>query len=153
MSDEMNIEDQDLIAKLRETLAEADPVPSDVGDFAKTAFTWRDIDAELASIAFDSSTEDVPSGVRSTSLARMLSFEVGRWTIDIEYNESTQRLIGQLDPAQQVTVELHFAGGALGLMSDDLGRFEFDNVLRGPVSLVIRTPGNLEVIKTEWTVL
>jgi hypothetical protein len=153
MSQEMNQEDTELIAQLRDALGEADPVPADVAEFAKAAFTWRDIDAELASIAFDSSTEDVPSGVRSTSLARMLSFEVGRWTVDIEYNQSTRRLIGQVEPGQRLTIELHFAGGAWGIRSDELGRFEFDDVSPGPVSLVIRTPGDLEVIKTEWTVL
>ena len=67
--------------------------------------------------------------------------------------ELPQRLLGQVTPSRQVTVELHFAGGAVGLYSDPEGRFDFDGVLPGPVSLVIRTPGNLEVIKTEWTVL
>lgn len=153
MSDEMNHGDTELISQLRAALTQTDPVPTDITEFAKAAFTWRDIDAELASVAFDSSTEDVPAGVRSTATARMLSFEAGRWTIDIEYNQATRRLIGQVDPGQRLTIELHFAGGAWGIYSDDLGRFEFDDVLPGPISLVIRTAGDLEVIKTEWTVL
>ena len=153
MSNEMNKEDQELISRLRETLSESDPVPSDVTEFAKAAFAWRSIDAELAEMAYDSSTEEVPSGVRSTATARMLSFEAGRWTIDLEYNEATQRLIGQVDPGQRLVIELHFAGGAIGIYSDERGRFDFDDVLPGPISLVIRTSGDIEVIKTEWTVL
>ena len=113
---------------------------------------WRQIDAELAAISFDSETE-APAATRSTATARMLSFTAGQWTIDIEYDETSHRLLGQVSPGRQVIVELHFAGGAVGLHSDGEGRFDFDGVLPGPVSLVVRTPGNLEVIKTEWTVL
>ena len=83
----------------------------------------------------------------------MLSFEAGHWTIDIEYNAATGRLIGQVEPAREVIVELHLAGGPVISVADELGRFDFDGVLPGPVSLVFRTPGDLEVVKTEWTVL
>lgn len=64
-----------------------------------------------------------------------------------------QRLIGQVNIDQRCTIELHFAGGAAGAYSDEMGRFDFDDVLPGPVSLVVRIPGNLHIIKTEWTVL
>lgn len=153
MSDDINPQDQQLISRLGEVLGQVDPVPADVAEFARAAFTWRDIDAELAAIEYDSSTEDALSGVRSTATARILSFEAGEWGVDVEYHEPTQRLIGQISPGQQCVVELHFAGGAVDVESDDSGRFDFDDVLPGPVSLVVRTPGNLHVIKTEWTVL
>ena len=142
-----------LISLLRKGLDEADPVPMDVTDFAKAALSWRTIDAELAEIAYDSSEETTPAGVRSAATARMLSFEAGHWTIDIEFNAATGRLIGQVEPAREVIVELHLAGGPVISLADELGRFDFDGVLPGPVSLVFRTPGDLEVVKTEWTVL
>jgi len=142
-----------LIAKLRQALNASDPVPSDVTDFAKAALGWRTIDAELAALSYDSSTEETPAGVRSAATARMLSFQAGSWTIEFEFNASTGRLIGQIDPARPVSVELHFAGGIVATETDDLGRFSFDGVLPGPVSLVARTAGDLEVVKTEWTVL
>jgi hypothetical protein len=142
-----------LLSLLREGLDKTDPVPADVTDFARTALSWRTIDAELAEIAYDSSEETPPVGVRSAVTARMLSFEVGHWTIDIEYNAATGRLIGQVEPAREVIVELHLAGGPAVSIADELGRFDFDGVLPGPVSLVFRTAGDLEVVKTEWTVL
>lgn len=142
-----------LLTMLGKALDVADPVPSDVTDFAKAALGWRTIDAELAAIAYDSSTEETPAGVRNTSTARMLSFEAGSWTLEIEYNAATGRFIGQIEPARGATVELHFAGGITTTGTDDLGRFTFDDVLPGPISLVCRTPGDLEVVKTEWTVL
>jgi hypothetical protein len=153
MSDATHQEDETLIAQLRSALDQVDPVPADVTDFAKAALDWQNIDAVLANVEFDSSTEDLTSGVRSTTTARMLSFEVDEWTIDLEYHEPTSRLIGQVTPGQRCTVELHFAGGAIGVYSDDLGRFDFDNVLPGPASIVVRTSGDLHIIKTEWTVL
>ncbi len=151
MSESTDRHDDRVTSLLRQGLAEADPVPTDVIDFARAALSWRTIDAELAQIAYDSNEE--PAGVRSTATARMLSFEAGSWMIDIEYSAATGRLMGQIDPARQVTVELHLAGGAVATDTDELGRFHFDGVLPGPVSLVFRTPGDLEVIKTEWTVL
>lgn len=153
MSRNTNHNDEKLLSQLRNALGQTDPVPSDVIEFAKAAFAWRSIDAELAQIAYDSSTEELPAGVRSTATARMLSFEAGRWTIDIEYNESTQRLIGQVEPGREVSIELHEVGGIRGTATDELGRFEYYNTRPGPISLVIRTSGDLEIIKTEWTVL
>ena len=153
MSENHDKNEEMLLAKLRQGLDASDPVPGDVTDFAKAALGWRTIDAELAEIAYDSSTEETPAGVRSTATSRMLSFEVGAWAIEIEHNPATGRLIGQIEPAREATVEIHFAGGTQTTAADELGRFAFDDVLPGPVSLVIRTPGDLEVIKTEWTVL
>ncbi|HEY7469677.1 MAG TPA: carboxypeptidase-like regulatory domain-containing protein [Acidimicrobiia bacterium] len=153
MSDMTGQSEDRLMSLLRKGLGQADPAPSDVTEFAKAAFSWRDIDAELAELAYDSSEETTPSGVRSTATARMLSFEAGNWSIDIEYSPVSERLIGQIEPARQVEVELHIAGGTIVTQTDELGRFDFDGVLPGPISLVFRTPGNLEVIKTEWTVL
>lgn len=153
MSDIHESNEQELMAKLRQALNAADPVPSDVTDFAKAALAWRTIDAELAAVAYDSSTEETPAGVRSAATAHMLSFQAGEWTIDIEYVSATARLIGQIEPSREVTVDLHFAGGIATTEADDLGRFAFDSILPGPISLVCRTPGDLEVVKTEWTVI
>ena len=152
MSESRHQEDR-LIALLQQGLAESDPVPTDVTEFAKAAFSWRTIDAELAQLSYDSSEEPTPVGVRSVSTARMLSFETGDWMIDIEYSEITSRLMGQIEPARKVAVELHLAGSVVVTDTDELGRFNFDGVLPGPIALVFRLPGDLEVVKTEWIVL
>ena len=152
MSDSTHPTDEELIARLKAGLEESDPVPGDITEFAKAALGWRNVDAELAEIAFDS-TEEAVSGVRSSATARMISFEAGRWTIDIEYDEAKTHLMGQVDPAAKTQIEIHFAGGTMATDSDELGRFDFHDIPRGPMSLTIRIPGDLEVIKTEWTVL
>jgi hypothetical protein len=145
-------EDEKLLATLRKGLADSDAVPSDVVEFAKAAFTWRDIDAELAELDFDSADEDVPSGVRSSTTLRMISFQAGQWMIDIEYDEAAGRLIGATSPPARYTVELHTSGASFTTESDDMGRFTAQSIARGPLGMVLRfTRG--QVVKTLWVVL
>lgn len=149
---ETSREDEMLIAGLRQGLSDSDPVPSDVTSFAKVAFAWRDIDAELAELEFDSITEDSPTGVRSSATARMISFQAGQWMLDIEYDESSGRLMGAISPTAEYSVELHTSGASFTTTSDESGRFEADGVSPGPVSLILYFAGG-EVIKTQWVVL
>jgi hypothetical protein len=143
-----------LLELLRRGLESTDPVPTDVTEFAMAALTWRTIDAELAEVAFDSASEDTPSGVRGPGAERMLSFETATLSIDIEYRSSTRRVVGQVAPPQPATVELHHSKGTVTTVADDLGRFSFDDVEPGPVSIVCTSHADEpEVIKTEWTVL
>lgn len=137
---------------LRRGLHQVDPVPSTVSEFADALFTWRDIDADLAELTFDSVDESTPVGVRSTSTARMISFEVGQWTIDLEYNPATGLLMGSVSPESPLTVELHSRGAHFAVDVDDSGHFEFEGVETGPASLVFRLDGG-EMIKTSWIVL
>jgi hypothetical protein len=132
--------DEIILALLQKGFEESDPVPADVADFAKAAFTWRDIDAELAALDFDSADENVPAGVRSTTTVRMMSFQAGQWMIDIEYDEA------------RYSVDLHTSGANFTTESDDLGRFTADGIAPGPLGMVLRfTRG--QVVKTQWVVL
>jgi hypothetical protein len=145
-------EDEKLLAMLRKGLANSDAVPSDVAAFAKAAFTWRDIDAELAELDFDSADEEVPAGVRSSTTLRMISFQAGQWMIDIEYDEAAGRLIGATSPPARYTVELHTSGASFTTESDDMGRFTADGIARGPLGMVLRFIRG-QVVKTQWVVL
>lgn len=149
---EFTRDDAELLAGLRKGLSQSDPVPSDVTEFAKAAFSWRDIDAELAGLEFDSVDEDVPAGVRSSTTVRMISFQAGQWMIDIEYDETAGRLMGATSPPGRYTIELHTAGAFFTADSDDYGRFTAEGVGRGPLGMVLRFSGG-EVVKTQWVVL
>ena len=144
--------DDEMLDNLRKGLQQSDPVPSTVSEFAAALFIWRDIDAELAELTFDSVDEETPAGVRSTSTARMISFEVGKWTIDLEYNPATAVLMGSVSPVSLFSVELHSRGALFEMDLDDMGRFEFDDVEGGPASLVFRSADG-EMVKTGWIVL
>lgn len=145
-------EDEGILTRLRQGLEQSETVPSDVIDFAKAAFAWRNIDAELAELDFDSIDEEIPSGVRSTGTARMISFQAGQWMLDIEFDEASGRLIGQISPESAFTVELHTAGALFTVESDELGRFSAEGISPGPLSLVLHFPDR-SVIKTQWVVL
>ena len=145
-------EEEEILAKLRDGLRSSDPTPSDVAEFAKAAFEWRGIEADLAELDFDSVDEDALEGVRSTATSRMISFQAGQWMLDVEYDESTGRLMGHISPQSPYTVELHTSGALFSVESDEYGRFEADGVSPGPVSMVLRF-GDGTVIKTQWVIL
>lgn len=145
-------EDEEMLENLREGLLSSDPTPSDIAEFAKAAFEWRGIDADLAELDFDSVEDDQLQGVRSTATSRMISFQAGQWMLDVEYDEATRRLIGHISPQSPYTVELHTSGALFSLESDDLGRFEAESVSSGPLSMVLRFEDG-SVIKTQWVVL
>lgn len=152
MSEFDKARDDELVARLGKGLDTSDPVPPDVTEFAKAAFTWRDIDAELAELEFDSLDEDLPSGVRSSATARMISFQVGQWMLDIEFDEVAGRLIGAVSPETTYSVELHTAGSLFTTQSDEAGRFEAEGVNPGPLTMVLRFSDG-PVVKTSWVVL
>ncbi len=146
MSDEMR--DEQLLAQLAAVLETVDPVPVSVLEAAKAVFTWRTIDAELASLAFDSATDEL-AGVRSADTARQLTFRTD--TVEIELVVVSGRLVGQLVPPQQAAIVLHHGGEERTLSTDDLGRFAFDDVAGGPIRLTCTLADG--VVQTEWTIV
>lgn len=143
--------DRRLIADLRAGLDEAEPRPPDVDEFARAAFALRNVDAELAKLAYDSTESGALDHMRSTAAARMITFETGRWSIDVEYHQEERQLSGQVTPTEEAEVELRLVGSSRSTETDELGRFHFDDISPGPVSVVIRAGG--DTITTEWTVL
>jgi len=152
MSDSTQKGEDRLLSLLKHALDESDPVPTDVTDYAKATLNWRAVDGELAQLSFDSSERSVPAGVRSLTVARMLSFEAGGTSIVIEYNSAARRLMGQIEPPLAVAVELHLGQDIVATESDELGRFSFDGVVLGPIALVVRLSDEV-ILKTEWIVL
>ncbi len=152
MSELTSQQEENLVSLLRRGLDDSDPAPADVTDFAKAALSWRNIDAELVQLSYDSSEESATTGVRGMATARILAFQSGEWMIDLEYDPFSGQLMGQIEPAGHMTVELHVIGRVLTTESDDQGRFGFEGIYNGPVALVIRTEG-AEAVKTEWIVL
>lgn len=142
--------------RLRELLAEAmdlaDPVPEHVVAAAKEAYTWRTIDAELAELVYDSASQE-PVGVRGEAAARQVTFRAPGVEIEIMVmSAETRRLVGQLVPPQQATVQLRHGDSVREVDSDNLGRFSFTDVTTGAVQVVVVTPEGNRVV-TEWTVL
>jgi hypothetical protein len=131
--DETGLEEE-----LRQAAARFDPVPGELLRAADEAYTWRTIDAELAELAYDSLVDqDEISLVLGPPERRLLSFQAGRLTIDLEITRtgSARGLVGQLVPPRPATVEIRVGGTSIAVDADELGRFRAGPVSAGPMSL------------------
>jgi hypothetical protein len=143
------LNDDDLIVELGRALDAADPVPEKVLEGARAAFTWRNIDTELAQIVFDSAQE--LSGVRSEDVERQLTFQAPGVEIEVMLIENgNRRLVGQLIPPTETAVELVAGDDIQSSLSDRLGRFSFDDLSPGPVRLVVLGGDGERLVQTDW---
>ena len=141
--------DDELLAVLGRALDASDPVPETVLEGARAAFTWRNIDIELAQIVFDSAQE--LSGVRSEDVNRQVTFEAPGVEIEVMVVENgARRLVGQLVPPTERTVELVGSDTVVSADTDRLGRFTFDDIAPGPVRLVVLGADGERLVQTEW---
>jgi hypothetical protein len=153
--------DDRLLAQLRAVARQVDPVPDELKLAARSQLAYLRLDAELAELTFDSSTEPEPVGVRSeTQVTRRLTFEAGTTQVEIEVvaEGDRRRLVGQCLPATQVEVTVRSrssigdAGddqGTRTISTDDLGRFNVE-VPSGTVSLRCEWPHAELAVETAW---
>lgn len=147
--------EEQLLGELRALAKVVDPVPSEVSFAAKGSFAWRRIDADLAELTFDSLLEDAAmAGVRGGDTVRLVSFEAGDVSVEVEITEAgaRRRLIGQLVPPQVARVEIRTADDHREVDADELGRFAVDQLPPGPASLRCRLSSG-RVVETGWVVL
>jgi hypothetical protein len=138
-----------LLALLGTGLAAADPIPEWVSRGAAESVTWARIDAEVAELVFDSAVEEF-AGVRSEAGPRLLSFRAPEIEVEVTVEEGVRRLIGQVVPPQELDIELVGPEISAATRTDTLGRFTFDRVPEGPLSLRCLTVGG--VVQTQWMV-
>ena len=148
MSDELESE-------LRRLAARSDPVPPLVVQAALDAFSWRDIDTELAELIFDSLLDqDEATLVRGTAERRMVSFQTSELTIDIEVSGAGlgRSVMGQIIPAQPARVDIRQRESQVTTDADELGRFRSEDLHAGPMSLRLHPPasGAGPEIVTDW---
>jgi len=152
MSDEP---DDELTDELRRLAARLDPVPPELLDAAAGAFTWRDIDAELAELVFDSLMDtDEASLVRGAPERRLVSFTGGGLTIDVEVTSAgpERTVMGQIVPPQRGVVDIRRRQETVSIEADELGRFRSGPLPPGPLSLRLRPAGGAPVV-TDWLAL
>jgi hypothetical protein len=151
--------DDELLAVLGAALDQADPVPPEVLAAARGAYTWRTIEAELAALVYDSSTDEELAGVRGGALvARALTFEYEDVVVELEVDETTAGRVvtGQVAPAPLEWIELHQAERTepIRLDVDELGRFRTAPLAPGPFRLLcrFRRSAPFAMLLTEWVV-
>jgi hypothetical protein len=143
-------EDDRLLADLRRVLDAVDPVPARSLELARAAFDWRTMDAELAELVADSAIAGDLVAVRAEGQPRLVAFEHGDDSIELEIHERGQGrlIVGQLDPEQAADVALVRPDRERILArADSAGRFSFELAAGGPVMLEALS------LRTDWLVI
>ena len=148
-------EDDELEHELRRLAARLDPVPPELVQAAADAFSWRNIDAELAELVFDSLlTTDQAALVRGSPGRRLVSFSTAELTIDVEVTDtaSGREIMGQITPPQRATVEIRHRAGVVSADADERGCFRSAAVAAGPMRLRLSPAAGRPrpAIVTDW---
>jgi hypothetical protein len=146
-------DDEELLAVLRQALAERQAVPPEFVEAAKNAFAWHNIDAELAELTYDSSrdAELAPSTRAETASIRALTFTSAHLTIELEVTHDS--LLGQIVPAQPGTIKVQLRDGAESTVpADRIGRFTIRPMPTGTFRLHCKTSADADAL-TGWITL
>jgi hypothetical protein len=143
-----------LLADLRRLAGEADAVPGEVTDYARTALGWRRVDAELAELLADSRLDLASAGTRSGEDGpRALTFRAGDLEIAVEISAGRPIvLLGQLAPPAAATIEVQRDDGTTSATTetDTLGRFRLELPDRSRIRLLIRPEPPARMVETSW---
>jgi hypothetical protein len=147
-------DDSALEDELRLLAARLDPVPPELVQGAIDAFSWRDIDTELAELVFDSLLDaDQATLVRGPEERRMVSFKTAELTVDLEVlaTGAGRDVMGQISPPQAAAVEIRQRAGTVTADADELGRFSSASLRAGPMSMrVSPAGGGRPPVVTDW---
>jgi hypothetical protein len=148
------LDDDALLAALREMLGRGHEAPSWFVDVAKDSYGLRLTDSELAALTGDSADE-VSLALRAEGQPRLLSFEASQLSIEIEIQPGVHgygsRLIGQLMPAGSARIHVRRAREQDSLLidADERGRFTCEDLTDGPLSLIVERHGHAPTA-TAW---
>jgi len=151
------LDDEGLLAAVREVLGDSEPPPGWSVDLAKSSYGLRAVDAELAALTSDSGLATAGSAVRSGTAPRLAVFDTGDLSLEIEIEPSTRvgswRLVGQLNPASPARIQIRQQRAEpVWVDADDLGRFAADHLSGGSLSLMCMR-ASMPAAVTEWIVI
>ena len=128
-------DDDDVLgARLSEALDEVDAVPADFVDSGSGIFAWRNVDAELAALIYDSEREGVAAARADVASLRALTFATSQVTVEITFMPDV--MIGQIAPQCMARVQLQYSGRRItSVVADRLGVFTVDPPPREPFIL------------------
>jgi hypothetical protein len=153
-------DDDDLLVALRQAVRERQAVPPEFVDAGRNAFAWRDFDAEVARLSYDSTRDEHrapsmragPLSVRAEPASvRALTFTSLHLTIELEVTPDS--LLGQVVPAQPAMIRVQPRVGAeTALTADEIGCFAVQPIPSEPFRLWCRTAPGVDAI-TGWITL
>ena len=145
--------DEELLAELRAAISARRAVPPEFVEAAKAAFMWRNIDAELAQLTYDSTrSSELAAATRSeAAFIRALTFTSARLTIELEVAEDS--VLGQIVPAQLATIEVQSQDGPSSVIStDEIGCFSINPIPADPFRLRCQVAASGDIL-TGWITL
>jgi hypothetical protein len=140
-------DDEQLLDKLRQSLAASRDVPPGIIAAARSAYAWRNVGTELARLVYDSSRDrDLALSRQSEKAAiRALTFASADLTIELEASDDS--LLGQVVPVQQGTVQIQTSTGEVTTAAlDELGCFTVRPIPAVPFRLHCRTTGGSDML-------
>ena len=145
-------DDEQLMAALRESMRAREAVPDWFIETGKSAYTWHNIDAELAQLTYDSRSEPASAAVTRSEAAsiRALTFTSAQLSIELEVTAGS--LLGQIIPPRGGTIEVHTKAGVTSFPVDEIGCFYVEPIPAGPFRLRCRTTDGADVL-TGWITL
>jgi hypothetical protein len=147
-------DDDELLAALGQALAARRAVPREFVEVGQSAFAWRNIDAELAELTYDSARAEPEPALRAAPEAaaiRALTFTSAHLTIELEVTGDA--LVGQVVPVQAGTIEVQVQSGpATAFPADEIGCFSIAPIPDGPFRLYCRTTAGVDAV-TGWVTL
>lgn len=148
--DPLNIHDDDaLLAALAEALTSSDlPQRELLTEGARAAYAFRDLDAALALLVYDSYVDaDLVGSVRSPVQGRVVAFECEDFSLEAEI--LGEKIVGQVVPSLDVSVTVQGAD-AIGrtATADELGCFQLRAPSVRPFRFLVITPQG--TTSTEW---
>ncbi|MGW6130027.1 hypothetical protein ACWFNE_08375 [Cellulomonas sp. NPDC055163] len=140
-------DDDELLADLRDALGAGAPVDDRTLDAGRAAWTWRTVDAELATLSYDSLLDDRVLVRGPVSAPRSLVFDAPALTIEVEVTAG--RVVGQLVPPGPGAVVLETESAQEApVATDDAGCFTLAAAPGALVRLRCTTPSTTVV--TDW---
>lgn len=135
---------------------EDEPLPPGAIEFAAGAFSWRDMEGELAELLHDSLLEEAVA-LRAEPSTRLLLFRAGDLTLDLEHGPDG--LAGSVSPAAIYDVEVHHAASdadqhpKVRVRTDSAGMFRLGREIGGTVRFVVRHLESRLSLLSPWTTL
>lgn len=141
--------DDELMDRLGAIAVVADPPPPALADAARTLFGLGRLDAELAELVRDSA-ETLELAIRADGDDRLLSFEAGAATVEMQVSERADRrdVVAHVSGITLESAAVETLAGPRSLQVDD-GVLIVRDLTAGPLRLRL-TPLTGAAIVTSW---
>jgi hypothetical protein len=142
-------DDEKLLTALRDAIRARDAVPAWFIETGKNAYAWHNVDAELAQLTYDSSSDEHVAAVTRSETAsiRALTFTSAQLSIELEVTDDS--VLGQIIPPGARTLEIDMTAGTTTTTVDEIGFFAVEPKPNRPFRLRCRIQDGADVI-TRW---